>query len=174
MSILDDPVFPAPTDPARSRGEVYLRHLDYFRKVLASKLDGVTESELRSSRLPSEWTPLQLLKHLIFVERRWLEWRFEGRAVSDPWGEERDGTWYVDTHESVSGLLTALSAQAARSKKIVEKHDLDEVGQPGGGWQGDQPADLERILLHLVQEYARHIGHLDIVRELIDGRTGEE
>jgi hypothetical protein len=47
------------------------------------------------------------------------------------------------------------------------------VGQPGDRWDGADPATLERILFHLVQEYARHVGHLDIVRELIDGEVGE-
>jgi len=53
------------------------------------------------------------------------------------------------------------------------RHDLAEVGAPGERWEGAPPATLERVLLRLVQEYARHAGHLDVVRELIDGRTGE-
>jgi hypothetical protein len=50
---------------------------------------------------------------------------------------------------------------------------LSEVGKPGPRWDGAEPATLERILFHLLQEYARHAGHLDIVRELADGRVGE-
>lgn len=168
------PAFPAPTDPAASRDDVLLRYLDYFRAVLVSKLDGIADSELRSSRLPSGWTPLQLLSHLIHVERRWLEWGFEGRDVADPWGDERDGAWHVGPDHSVSDLLGALSAQADRTRAIVDAHALEEKGRPGPRWDGAEPATLERVLLHLVQEYARHVGHLDIVRELIDGRTGEE
>ena len=56
---------------------------------------------------------------------------------------------------------------------IARRHDLDEIGAPGERWDGAPPATLERCLLHLVQEYARHLGHLDVVRELLDGRTGE-
>ena len=174
MNTAHRPIFPAPTDHAPSRSEVHLRYLDYFRSVLISKLDGIAESELRSSRLPSGWTPLQLLKHLIHVERRWLEWGFEGGEVDDPWGDERDGTWFVDTGETLTDLFAALMTRADRSRMIVEDHDLEELGQPGERWEGARPAALERVLLHLVQEYARHIGHLDIVRELIDGRVGEE
>jgi hypothetical protein len=55
----------------------------------------------------------------------------------------------------------------------VEAHELCAVGRPGERWRGAPPATLERVLFHLVQEYARHAGHLDVVRELIDGRTGE-
>jgi hypothetical protein len=67
-----------------------------------------------------------------------------------------------------------LSSQAARSRAIITAHDLSEVGAPGERWDGDEPATLERVLFHMLQEYARHIGHLDIVTELATGATGEE
>ena len=81
--------FPEPTAPAGSRAEVFDRYLDYFRDQLAARLRGLPAQELRRSRLPSGWTPLELLKHLTFVELRWLEWGFEGHAVADPWGDDR-------------------------------------------------------------------------------------
>jgi hypothetical protein len=56
---------------------------------------------------------------------------------------------------------------------VVERHALTDVGQPGERWDGAPPATLERVLLHLLQEYARHAGHLDVLRELVDGTTGE-
>ena len=165
--------FPSPTGPVVSRSEVFLGYLDYFRSVLVSKLDGLPDRELRSSRLPSGWTPIELLKHLTYVELRWLEWGFEGRNVVEPWGDNQDDRWYVAPSETLEDLVTALHAQAARSRAVVEAHDLSEVGQPGDRWDGDDPATLERILFHLLQEYARHVGHLDIVRELADGTVGE-
>ena len=165
--------FPSPTEPVVSRTEVFLGYLDYFRSVLVSKLDGLPDGELRASRLPSGWTPIELLKHLTYVELRWLEWGFEGRNVVEPWGDNRDDRWYVAPGETLDELLAALHAQAARSRAVVEAHDLSEVGQPGDRWDGDDPATLERILFHLLQEYARHVGHLDIVRELADGTVGE-
>lgn len=166
--------FPSPTAPAASRADVHLRYLDYFRAVLVAKLEGLPADELRSSRLPSGWTPLELLKHVTFVEARWLEWGFEGRDVGDPWGDGRDGRWHVAAEESLEYLVGGLESQAARSRAVIEAHALDEVGQPGERWDGASPATLERVLLHLLQEYARHVGHLDVVRELIDGRVGEE
>lgn len=165
--------FPEPTAPAGSRAEVLSRYLDYFRDRLAAKLRGLPERELRHSRLQSGWTPLQLLKHLTFVELRWLEWGFEGRDVPDPWGDRRDGRWYVGPEETLDGLLAALSAQAERSGAVIAGHDLSEAGKPGERWDGEPPATLERILLHLLQEYARHLGHLDVVSELAGGPTGE-
>jgi uncharacterized damage-inducible protein DinB len=165
--------FPAPTEPAGSRAEVLLRYLDYFRGVLVDKLRGLDEGELRRSRLPSGWAPLELLRHLTHVERRWLVWGFEGRDVGDPWGDERDGRWYVERGASLDELTAELAAQAAVTADVVDSHELDEPGAPGERWDGAEPATLERVLLHLLQEYARHIGHLDIVRELADGDTGE-
>jgi len=70
-------------------------------------------------------------------------------------------------------LLEALAARAGHTRKVVESHDLAEVGQPGERWDGAEPATLERVLFHLLQEYARHAGHLDIAAELAGGPTGE-
>jgi uncharacterized damage-inducible protein DinB len=165
--------FPEPTAPASSRAEVFLRYLDYFRSRLASKLEGLPSAELRRSRLPSGWAPIELIKHLTWVEGRWLEWGFEGRPAADPWGDERDGRWYVAADETLAGLIAALDAQAARTRAIVESHDLADIGQPGERWDGADPATLERVLFHLVQEYARHVGQLDIAAELAGGPTGE-
>ena len=98
--------FPEPTTPVASRAEVFLGYLDYFRSRLVSKLEGLPAAELRRSRLPSGWTPLELLKHLTHVEMRWLEWGFEGRDVPDPWADSRDGRWYVAPEETLTGLVS--------------------------------------------------------------------
>jgi uncharacterized damage-inducible protein DinB len=165
--------FPSPTEPAGSRAEVFDRYLRYFRAQLTARLRGMPADELRRSRLPSGWTPLELLKHLTFVELRWLEWGFEGLDVPEPWGDQRDQRWHVGPEETLDDLLAALTARAERSSDIIAAHDLDEVGKPGERWDGEPPATLERVLFHLVQEYARHTGHLDIVSELAGGPTGE-
>ena len=165
--------FPEPTAPAGSRAEVFLRYLDYFRSRLAAKLRDLPADELRRSRVPSGWTPLELANHLRHVEMRWLEWGFEGRDVADPWGDEKDGRWYVEPGETLDSLLAGLLDQAGRTRAVVEAHDLAEVGKPGDRWDGADPATLERVLFHLLQEYARHTGHLDIVTELATNQTGE-
>jgi uncharacterized damage-inducible protein DinB len=165
--------FPEPATPARSRTEVFLRYLGYFRGRLAGKLRELPPGELRHSRLPSGWTPLELLRHLTYTERRWVEWRFAGRAIDDPWGDERDGRWHVGPEETLEDLLAELAAQAERSTVIIESHDLRETGKPGERWPGQPPATLERVLFHLLQEYARHLGHLDIVCELAGAPGGE-
>ena len=123
--------------------------------------------------LPSGWAPIELVKHLRYVERRWLEWGFEGRHVTDPWGDEQNGRWHVGPDETLPALIAALQAQAARTARVVAEHDLAEIGQPGDRWDGAPPASLERVLFHLVQEYARHVGQLDVISELAGGEVGE-
>jgi uncharacterized damage-inducible protein DinB len=165
--------FPGPTTPAASQAEVFLRYLDYFRSRLVSKLESLPAEELRASRLPSGWTPLELIKHLRYVELRWLEWRFEGTTVANPWGDDREGRWYVADDETLAGLAAALAEQAGRTRQIVLSHDLPDIGRSGDRWNGASPASLERVLLHLVQEYARHLGQLDIVSEMAGAELGE-
>jgi len=134
--------FPSPTDPRSSRAEVFLGYLDYFRSVMVSKLHGLPDDELRASRLPSGWTPLELLKHLTYVELRWLVWGFEGEPVAQPWGDCRDERWYVAGEESLADLVEALQAQGARSRLVVQSHELSDVGRPGERWEGAQPPTL--------------------------------
>jgi uncharacterized damage-inducible protein DinB len=167
------PFFSATSDPESTRAGVFLHYLDYFRSQLAAKLTGLPEVALRTSRLPSGWTPIELLQHLIYVERRWLEWGFEGRDIGDPYADERDKHWYVPDEITLAELLEALDAQAGRTAAIVGAHDLSDAGQPGERWGGNDPATLERVLFHVLQEYVRHIGHLDIVSELAGGPVGE-
>ncbi len=165
--------FPEPTLPVASRAEVFTGYLDYFRSRLVSKLRSLPEAELRASRLPSGWPPIALIKHLRYVERRWLEWGFAGMPVPDPWGDEQDGRWHVGPGESLDDLVAQLDDQADRTGVIVAAHDLADIGQPGERWDGAPPATLERVLFHLLQEYARHLGQLDIVAELAGAEVGE-
>jgi uncharacterized damage-inducible protein DinB len=165
--------FPSPTVPRATRAEVFTSYLDYFRSRLMSKLSSLPPEALRASMLPSGWAPIELVKHLRYVERRWLEWGFEGRHVADPWGDEQNDHWHVGPDETLPALVAALHAQAARTASIVAEHDLAEIGQPGDRWDGAAPASLERVLFHLVQEYARHVGQLDVISELAGGEVGE-
>ena len=165
--------FPEPTQPIASLTEVFLTYLDYFRARVVDKLTSLPAAELRTSRLASNWTPIELVNHLRHVERRWLEWGFEGADVDDPWADRRDDRWYVDPRTSLAELLDGLDDQAARTRAIVRAHALSDIGAPSERWDGAPPPSLERILFHLLQEYARHLGHLDIVSELAGGTTGQ-
>jgi len=165
--------FPEPTTSRDDRREVLLEYLDFYRFTVREKVTGLSDGDLRTSRLPSGWTPIALVKHLLNVERRWIVWGFEGIDVPDPWAEERDERWYAGPDERVEDLLDAWDAGGRHTREVVMSHSLDDLGAPSDRWEGDAPPPLERVLLHLVQEFARHAGHLDIVRELADGATGE-
>lgn len=101
-----------------------------------------------------------------------VAWYTEVLGV-EPWGDQRGDRWCVTPEETTDVLIASLHAQAARSRTIVENNDLSSVGQPGPRWDGAPPATLERVLFHLLQEYARHLGHLDVVSELGGGPVGE-
>jgi len=177
MSVLDNGKvtmpFPSPTASASGRTEVFVRYLDYFRETIVSKVSALPEDELRRSRLPSGWTPLELLKHLRYVELRWVEWGFLGKEVEEPWGDQRRERWYVAPEETAEGLVAALRAQGTRTATVAASTELAAVGAPGPRWEGAPPASWERVLFHLLQEYARHLGQLDIVTELAGGPVGE-
>jgi uncharacterized damage-inducible protein DinB len=165
--------FPEPTNPMVSAADVFTGYLDFFRSRILAGVEGLPASEISTSRLPSGWTPLQLVKHLTYVERRWLEWGFEGKEVAEPWGDSVDDRWYVAPDETASAVTAALRTQGEHTRAVVQSHAFAEIGQPGPRWDGADPPTLERILLHLLQEYARHLGQLDIVVELATGRVGE-
>jgi uncharacterized damage-inducible protein DinB len=158
---------PEPSDFIDSRSEVFGQYLDYFRARIVGGVEELPDDELTRSRLASGWTPLQLLKHLRFVELRWLEWGFEGVDVAEPWGDREGDHWFVEETETLHELVVALEDQGARSRSIIESNDLATIGQPGPRWDGAAPPTLERILFHLLQEYANHLGHLEIVCELV-------
>lgn len=165
--------FVEPTGPAGSTSDVFLSYLAYFRERIIEKITALPPSALTSSILPSAWTPLELVKHLTFVEMRWLEWGFEGLPVDEPWGDHFDLRWHVASSESSDSLLAALQARGVETRRIVRRHTLLDFGQPSPRWNGAAPPTLERVLFHLLQEYARHLGHLDIVCEIVNEETGE-
>lgn len=164
---------PSPTTPSPSRAELFLAYLDYFRDVVVRRVRAAPASSQRASVVASGWTPLELVSHLTHVERRWLEWGFEGREVGDPWGDWRDGRWFVAGDADAETVLAALVDQGGRTREVVRAHELGDVGMPSPRWEGAEPPTLERVLFHLLQEYARHAGHLDVVVELAGGDVGE-
>lgn len=169
---------PSADEPARSLvdpSELLHAYLDYYRAALLRKLAGMPESDLRRSVLPSGWTPLELLVHLSWVERRWFRWGFAGEPMDQPWGDQGpDGRWYALKDETPASLIARFLDECASSRQIVAGVPLSQRARTGGRFatEADVPA-LAWILFHVLQEYARHVGHLDIVRELIDGTVGE-
>ncbi|MFC7308223.1 DinB family protein [Streptomyces monticola] len=175
MIVPSEPAVEPPDDLTDPR-ELVLAYLDYYRAALLRKLDGMSEEDLRNSRLPSGWAPLALLKHLAFVERRWFRWGFAAEQVDPIWGEEDPDTqkWQVGDEESTEAIRALFLDECARTRKIVAGAELQEPARSGGGFNPpDHHPALIWILFHVLQEYARHVGQLDVVRELADGVTGE-
>ncbi|GAA4719709.1 DinB family protein [Isoptericola chiayiensis] len=159
-------------DPAAQ----FAAYLDYYRAAVARKLEGLTDAQLTTSVLPSGWTPAELLVHLVHVERRWFVWGFLGEQVDDPWGDHADndpeGPWQVPDGVTAAALVDALQAGGERTRAVLVGHDLADRAAVGGRFTADPPT-LLWICFHVLQEYARHTGHLDVARELADGATGE-
>lgn len=166
--------FPEPASTDDIRG-LLLDYLDFFRGVVGAKLEGLSRGELTGSVVPSGWTPAGLVLHLVNVERRWLEWGFLGEQIEEPWRDRAEGDGWLTLDRSVAELGAMLDEAGARTRSIVEAHELTEISRLTGRFRdADTAPQLHWILLHLLHEYARHAGHLDIARELVDGRTGEE
>ncbi|MFF0266438.1 DinB family protein [Kribbella sp. NPDC004536] len=156
--------------------ESHLQNLERFRGIVEDKLTGLSDADLRSSRLPSGWTPLELLKHLVFMERRWIRWGFMAEPVEHPWGDsadDPDGRWTLGPDDTLEGLLAQLHVGGEFTRQVVSGRDPAESAPTGGRFGTDDRPTLNWILFHVLQEYARHAGHLDVARELADGATGE-
>jgi uncharacterized damage-inducible protein DinB len=165
--------FPEPASTPDLRG-LLLDYLDFYRAVIAAKVDGLDADELSESVVPSGWTPAGLANHLANVERRWLRWGFLAEPVPDPWRDHTEDDGWVTPGASSAELRVMLEEAGEWSRAIVEAHPLTATAAVGGRFTDEASApQLQWILLHLIQEYARHAGHLDIARELVDGRTGE-
>ena len=160
-------------DPA----QLLLGFLDYYRSVIIRKIESLPDAELRARRLPSAWAPLELVKHLVYMEQRWLRWGFGAEQLPNPHGDEdQAGRWHVEPGDTAANLVTALRTVGEQTRKIASEARWADVSAPGGRFSEDDPGPrptMGWILVYVLQEYARHAGHLDIARELIDGATGE-
>jgi len=158
------------TDPRA----ILVGYLDWYREAVQRKIDGLPESRLRSPVAPLGWSPLGLIQHLGWVERRWMRWGFAAEDVVafPPGGDAEE--WGVPADEPTWRVLATYADEVARSRALAAAADLDDQATVGGRFATVEEApSLGRSLFHLLQEYARHTGHLDIARELIDGTTGE-
>jgi uncharacterized damage-inducible protein DinB len=167
-------LFPGPGATVEDPQEMLHAYLDWYRDTLRRKTFGLTEAALRAPVPPLGWSPLGLVRHLGWVERRWMRWGFAAQDVQPypPQGEAAE--WEVPDHVPADRVWADYEHEVALSRSLYAGTDLRTRGRTGGRFEpGTEPPTLGRILFHLLQEYARHVGHLDIARELIDGTTGE-
>jgi hypothetical protein len=148
--------------------------LDAQRDHVVEILRGLDEEQLRSSMLPSGWTPLGLVKHLALgVEHYWLRCIVAGESLDffTEQGLDDQGDWLVGPDERAEDIFALYRDEIARSNEIIAATPLDAPPAQRDPWWGEWPvSDLRFIMLHLIEETACHAGHLDAARELIDGR----
>jgi uncharacterized damage-inducible protein DinB len=154
--------------------ELLLGYLDWYREALIRKTAGLSDRQLRTPVEPLGWSPLGLVRHLGWVERRWMRWGFgaEDVVAHPPGGEAAE--FAVPDSESTDSVLVAYGEEVEKARQLAAGAALEDRAGLGGRFRtAEQAPSLGRILFHLLQEYARHVGHFDIARELIDGPTGE-
>ena len=150
-------------------------YLDFYRQRAIEKVLSLSSADQRSPRVPSGWTPLELLFHLACMERRWVVWGLLGEPVERPWedsGDNPDGRWQVPGPMGADDVANLLRDIGRVTSGVLADVPLDTVAATGGRFDADPPS-LGWICFHVLQEYARHVGHLDIVVELAGGPTGE-
>ncbi|MYS25014.1 Protein of unknown function [Streptomyces sp. DvalAA-14] len=163
---------PTPSDSAERTA--LLGSLAAQRRHVLGTLEGLDEEALRRPVLPSGWSCLGLISHLALdVERFW----FRGVVAAEPdvlaaLAQGPDDAWQVGADVPVDTVLDLYRREAERADAVILATDPDTAPAwrpegPAGGWQ---PRSVREVLLHVITETACHAGHLDAVRELVDGR----
>jgi uncharacterized damage-inducible protein DinB len=150
--------------------------LDFQRATVLIKAEGLSKEQLNRQLPPSELTLAKLLKHLALVEDSWFTERFAGRPEVEPWASapfDDDPDWEFHTaHEDEpDSLRTLYEAAAARSRDITASAALTDLSAER--FADGSRYSLRWLLLHMIEETARHAGHADLLREAVDGVTGE-
>lgn len=164
------------TPPAWDERTQLTTFLDYVRATALAKCDGVSPEDAVRAPLPDSplMTLCGLIGHLRWVEYYWLHVVFLGEQDEAPYvqatEDDPDPEMRLAVEVPLPQLLAEYEEQSARFRDLVAAHDLDTRAKRTlrDGFR----ADLRWILLHLIEETARHNGHLDIVRELLDGMKG--
>jgi uncharacterized damage-inducible protein DinB len=151
--------------------------LDHHRSILVRKAEGLDQAQMATRLAPSELTLAGLVKHMALVEDSWFQRRLLGEALGEPWASvdwKADPDW--DFHSAVDDdpaeLLALYQAACERSRAAVAAvGDLDAMTRRPN--RRGEHFNLRWLLLHMIEETARHNGHADLLRESIDGATGD-
>lgn len=143
--------------------------LDFYRSVMIRKVEGVDHQGLRMSPVESGTCLGGLIKHLADVERTWFQERWAGRPVQPSTAEDDpDAGFRVEEGDTADSLIDAYREECDVSREIVASGSLDDtIMSPRG------EMSLRWILVHMIEETARHAGHADLVREMVDGSVGD-
>jgi uncharacterized damage-inducible protein DinB len=146
--------------------------LDRYRETMLWKLDGLTKEQASARLVPSATTLLGIVKHLAYVERGWFPIYFAGGPVNYPWPEDepdQDIDFRVSATDTIESVSALYQQEIARSREVVAGASLDDLSKE----QDRGPRSLRWIMVHMIEETARHAGHADILRELTDGAIGQ-
>ena len=148
--------------------------LDYTRDTVHAKCAGLSDADARRAPLPG--SPLMtisgLVSHMRWVESSWIEDKLLGGTIDAPWtDDDPDREFRIAVEVPLTALLADYRAACARHRDLVASLDLDTPSKGALGWRSE-PITLRWILFHLIEETARHNGHIDILRELADGTRG--
>ncbi len=166
---IEDPRRHDPDGVAPER-EMLEEWLEFHRTTLLLKCEGVNEAGLKQRPVPSSKLSLHgLVRHMAEVERNWFQRVLQGNSAPPIWFDPRvDDSELVPLDEEVwPDDLAAWLAECERSRHAAAAHGLDDTGIRHG-----KPHSLRWIYLHMIEEYARHNGHADLIRELVDGEVG--
>lgn len=175
MAYVDDQGRPKPPI-AGDEVATLVGYLDYLRATVEWKTSGIDSAGLRTKVGPSTMTLGGLLKHLAAVEdSHFNEWLL-GEPPPDPWATvDADWPWKTASDDSPDALRRMWREACDRSRRIVaeaiDKGGLDQLGKIVSS-RGESPS-LRYILMAMIEEYARHAGHADLLREAVDGLKGE-
>jgi uncharacterized damage-inducible protein DinB len=161
------------TDVPKAGGEreTLRAYLDFHRETLALKCAGLSDDDLRRRTTPSPLSLLSLVRHMAEVERAWFRRVLDGQDVPLVWSTEGDfQAAYEATDADAAEAFAAWQAEIAIARDIEAAAPSLDV--TGADRRSGDVYSLRRILNHLIQEYARHNGHADLIREGIDGATG--
>lgn len=159
------------TDPPQSAGEreTVEAFLEFQRESVALKARGLSDADATRHLVPSLTTVSGLIRHLADVERSWYREDLDGEPdVPTRYTEDDpDGEFRVSASDSLEGLLADYAAACAESRAVAARYALDDLCREHGRHS------LRWVHLHMIEETARHLGHIDILREQTDGATGE-
>ncbi|KUL52498.1 hypothetical protein ADL22_04975 [Streptomyces sp. NRRL F-4489] len=164
--------------PRAAERETLESWLDFHRATLELKCAGLDDEQARRASVPpSPMTLLGLVRHLTEVERNWFRRVFAGQDIPPVYGDGAGDGFALDP-EPGQGMADALErwrAEVARGRELIAGASLDDCGalpEREAAHVGERGVSLRWILVHLIEEYARHNGHADLIRERVDGATG--
>ena len=155
-------------NPNETEIEILNRYQDAYRGAIRWKVQGLSLDDATKQLLPSDTSLLGIVKHLVGVEFYWYQVVINGQ--DDPMaGAEEDAAaeFRIEDGETINSLIARYDDSCRISRDILAERELTEMVQLRG-----EPTMIRDIVIHMIEETARHAGHMDIIRELVDGQTG--